>query len=121
MVWLLGAGLAGSAGLTQKPGQPSAPIQNPGQAAPDPFGQQGDPNSKINLPPFASSEEKQVKMREEERQKRLIADTDRLLALVTQLHEDVAKTDRHILSIDVVKRADEIEKLAHSVKEREKG
>ncbi len=123
MVCLLGAGLAGSAGLTQKPGQPTSPIQNPGLAAPpDPFGQQpGDPNSKLNLPPFASQEEKQAKMREEERQKRLIADTDKLLALATQLHEDVAKTDRHILSIDVVKRADEIEKLAHSVKEREKG
>jgi hypothetical protein len=123
MVWLVAAGLAGSVGRTQKPGQPPAPILNPGQAAPpDPFGQQpGDPNSKINLPPFASQEEKQAKMREEERQKRLIADTDKLLALATQLHADVAKTDRHILSVDVVRRADEIEKLAHSVKEREKG
>jgi hypothetical protein len=122
IVGVLGAGLAGSAGLTQKPGLPPAPIQNPGQAAPDPFGQQpGDPNSKINLPPFASQEEKQAKMREEDRQRRLVADTDKLLVLATQLHEDVAKTDRHILSIDVVKRADEIEKLAHSVKEREKG
>jgi len=121
MVWLLGAGLAGGVGLTQRPGQNPAPIQNPGQAAQDPFGQQSDPNSKTNLPPFASQEEKQAKMREEERQKRLIADTDKLLELATQLHQDVAKTDRHILSIDVVKRADEIEKLAHSVKEREKG
>jgi hypothetical protein len=118
MVWLLAAGLAGSAGRPQKPGQNPSPIQNPGQAAPDPL---GDPNSKMNLPPFASQEEKQAKMREEERQKRLVADTDRLLALATQLHADVARTDRHILSIDVVKRADEIEKLAHSVKEREKG
>jgi hypothetical protein len=121
MVGLLGVGLAGNIGRSQKGQNPPQPAQNPGQAAPDPFGQQGDPKSKIELPPFANNEDKQAKMRDAERQKRLVADTDRLLELVTQLHADVAKTDRHILSVDVGKRADEIEKLAHSVKEREKG
>lgn len=65
--------------------------------------------------------EKQAKARNNDRQRRLVSDTEKLLALATSLHEDVAKTDKNVLSLDVVKRADEIEKLAHSVKERMKG
>ncbi len=64
---------------------------------------------------------KQEKLRQDERQKRLISDSDKLLALATQLHEEVAKTDKNILSVDVIRRADEIERLAHTVKERMKG
>jgi hypothetical protein len=33
----------------------------------------------------------------------------------------VDKSDKNTLSLDVVRKADEIEKLAHSVKERMKG
>ncbi len=59
--------------------------------------------------------------RNTERQKRLVADTEKLLSLATELKQDVDKTDKNTLSVDVVKKADEIEKLAHSVKERMKG
>jgi hypothetical protein len=80
------------------------------------------PKTAADDPPFGKSpDEKQAKLRSEERQRRLVADTDRLLTLATQLHEDVTKTDKNIMSLDVVKRADEIEKLAHGVKERMKG
>ncbi len=72
-------------------------------------------------PAIRTIEVKQQHARNEERQKRLVADTDKLLALATQLHDDVGKTDKNILSLDVVKRAEEIEKLAHSVRERMKG
>lgn len=71
------------------------------------------------LPPGQA--EKQAKAQNDERQKRLVADTEKLLTLATQLHEDVAKTNKNVMSIDVIKRADEIEKLAHSVKERMRG
>ena len=75
-----------------------------------------------NHSPFAEqAAEKQVAARNDDRQKRLEADTDKLLQLATQLHEDVAKTNKNVLSVDVVKRAQEIEKLAHDVKERMKG
>jgi hypothetical protein len=66
-------------------------------------------------------EEQQEKARSTERQKRLVADTEKLLALATELKTDVDKTNKNILSLDVIKKADEIEKLAHSVKERMKG
>jgi hypothetical protein len=121
IIGLVVAGLAGNVGSSQKGQNPSPPAQNPGLSPPDPFQQPGEPKNKIDMPPFGSNDDKQAKLREEDRQKRLVADTEKLLTLATQLHEDVAKTDRHILSLDVVKRAEEIEKLARSVKEREKG
>ncbi len=66
-------------------------------------------------------EEKQAQLRNTDRQKRLVADTDKLLALATDLKAQVDKSTKDTLSVDVIKKADEIEKLAHSVKERMKG
>jgi hypothetical protein len=51
-----------------------------------------------------------------ERQKKLAADTDKLLALATDLKKEVDKTNKDILSVDVVKKAEEIEKLARNMK-----
>ena len=65
--------------------------------------------------------EQQEKLRNNDRQKRLVADTDKLLALATDLKAQVDKSTKDTLSVDVIKKADEIEKLAHSVKERMKG
>ena len=81
-----------------------------------------DPKDKGDTDPTIKSiEQRQARARNDDRQKRLVSDTDKLLALATQLHEDVGKTDKNILSLDVVKRAEEIEKLARSVKERMRG
>jgi hypothetical protein len=48
-------------------------------------------------------------------------DTDRLLRLSAELKAYVDKSSQNTLSLDVVKKAEEIEKLAHSVKEKMKG
>jgi hypothetical protein len=56
-----------------------------------------------------------------ERQADIKRDTEKLLKLATELKESVDKTTESTLSLDVVKRAEEIEKLAHSVKEKMKG
>lgn len=66
-------------------------------------------------------QEQQARSRNSERQRRLVEDTDKLLALATQLKQDVSKTNKDVMSVDVIKKADEIEKLAHNVKERMKG
>ncbi len=55
-----------------------------------------------------------------ERQAKLKADTDKLLELATQLKQQVDKSNENVLSLDVIKKAQEIEKLAHSVQERMK-
>ena len=61
-----------------------------------------------------------TKKANKERQAEIQKDTERLLKLATELKEYVGKSDENILSINVVKKADEIEKLAHSVKEKMK-
>lgn len=65
--------------------------------------------------------EKMEKARQVDRQKQLVRDTDKLLDLAKQLKEQVDKSDKDTLSIDVVKKATEIEKLAKSVKDRMRG
>jgi hypothetical protein len=57
----------------------------------------------------------------EQRQAELKRDAERLLKLSTELKEYVDKSNQNILSLDVIKKADEIEKLAHSVKTRMRG
>jgi hypothetical protein len=91
----------------------------PGRQAPQKPGLGNTPDD--SSPLDAGRAEKQEKLRNDDRQKRLVADTDKLLALATDLKQQVDKTDKEILSVDVIKKADEIEKLAHSVKERMKG
>jgi len=57
----------------------------------------------------------------EERQAQLKRDADHLFKLATELKAFVDKSSENTLSLDVVKKAEEIEKLAHSVKEKMKG
>ena len=66
-------------------------------------------------------EQKMSERRNEERQKTLVADTDRLLNLAQQLKSEVDKSSKDQLSVDVYKRAEQIEKLARSVKEKMRG
>ena len=61
------------------------------------------------------------KKRNVARQQDIKKDTDKLLELATELKQYVDKTNQDILSMDVIKKADEIEKLARSVREKMKG
>jgi len=56
-----------------------------------------------------------------ERQTSLKNDTDKLVRLAGELKEYVDKSNENMLSLDVIKKAEEIEKLARSVKEKMKG
>jgi hypothetical protein len=49
------------------------------------------------------------------------ADTDKLLKLSVELKDYVDKADENVLSLDVIKKAEEIEKLAKSVKDKMRG
>ena len=109
-------GLAAGTGGTQNTGPLPSTIPSASQS-----GNPLDRGRDREMSPFGNPAEKQAKQRNDDRQRRLVSDTERLLALATSLHEDVAKTDKNVLSLDVVRRADEIEKLARSVKERMKG
>lgn len=54
------------------------------------------------------------------RQKQIGADSAKLLKLATELKTEVDKTTKDTLSLNVIRKADEIEKLAHDVKEEMK-
>jgi hypothetical protein len=56
-----------------------------------------------------------------ERVAALKTDTDKLLKLSVELKAYVDKSDENVLSLDVIKKAEEIEKLAKSVKDKMKG
>jgi hypothetical protein len=71
-------------------------------------------------PEEAQLERDRVKALNKDRQQKLKNDTDKLLQLATELKEYVDKTNENILSVDVIKKTDEIEKLAKSVREKMK-
>ena len=107
--------LSGGQVIPQQPSmQPPGGRQMPGMPGHD---NSADPNDPLG----PHREEQQAKLRNMDRQKRLVADTDKLLSLATDLKAQVDKSTKDTLSVDVIKKADEIEKLAHSVKERMKG
>ncbi len=58
--------------------------------------------------------------RNEARQQQIVKDTSKLLALATELKSDVDKTNKDVLSLDVIRKADEIEKLSKNIKEHMK-
>jgi hypothetical protein len=56
-----------------------------------------------------------------ERQAAIKSDAEKLLKLAVELKASVDKSNENLLSMDVVKKAEEIERLAHSVKDKMKG
>ncbi len=62
-----------------------------------------------------------LKKQNSQRQQDIKKDTDQLLELATELKEYVDKTNENIISLDVIKKAEQIEKLAHAVKDKMKG
>ncbi len=66
-------------------------------------------------------EQQQIRSRNSDRQRRLVSDTDKLVTLVKELKEEVESSEKPLEPNDVQRRAEEIEKLAKSVKDRMKG
>jgi hypothetical protein len=101
-----GTPTGGRSGRTQ-PTQPQP--QQPGPISPE----LGSNDGKL--------EHDQAKLRNMDRQKQIVADTQKLVTLANELQADVQKSNKDMLSLDVIRKADEIEKLAKSVRDRMKG
>lgn len=100
----------------------------PRAAQQQPYPSQAPPHIGDTNPPASDDEDARSRLTKEmakkaakERVAALKHDTDRLLKLSVELKESVDKSDENVLSVDVIKKAEEIEKLAHSVKEKMKG
>jgi len=83
--------------------------------------QQLPPIAPERLPNDGRIEHDQAKLRNADRQRQIVADTQKLVELANQLNAAVEKSNKDMLSLDVVRKADEIEKLAKSVREKMKG
>jgi hypothetical protein len=105
-----------------------------GAAPPGQHATSGDPNKSLILPEANRPPDmnEQMKMREQqakqqnyaaanaERLKQIAEDSTLLLKLATELKAEVDKTTKDMLSVSVIRKADEIERLAHNMKEKMK-
>jgi hypothetical protein len=106
---LLTAGLAARLG-----GQSSMPGQNPKLPQDQKTAPDASPEN-----PIAPSAEKRIL---EENQKDIKKKVEKLYDLATELKAEVDKTDSSkVLSLNLVRKAEEIEKLARDIKNRSKG
>ena len=100
--------------FAQNANQPDTTVM---QAQVDPqFGQ----HRNHQTPDEEKIERDMARERTKQRQQKLKEDTDKLLKLATELKEYVDKTNDQVLSLDVLKKTDEIEKLARSVRDKMK-
>jgi hypothetical protein len=94
---------------------PPARGQNPIPKAPNPASTPGT-DSDNSQPP--NVDKKLLEENDKDMKKKVL----QLYELASQLKEQVEKTDSSkVLSLDLVKKAEEIEKLAHDIKNRTKG
>ncbi len=69
-------------------------------------------------PPLPNADKKILEDNDKDMKKKV----DRLYQLATELKEEVEKTDSSkVLSLNLMKKAEEIEKLAHEIRNRSKG
>jgi hypothetical protein len=101
--------------LTSTPAQQTPQLP---EIAPPPGARQG-PDNTPSIPP--EMQKRMEKQANQQRQTDLKRDADKLFKLSSELKDYVDKTNENILSLDVIKKADEIEKLAHSVKTKMRG
>jgi hypothetical protein len=100
----IGSRLVGEPRQGQNPTRPTPPVpgQNPDETPP------GVPNADKKI---LENNDKDMKKKVEQ-----------LYELASQLKAEVEKTDSSkVLSLDLVRKAEEIEKLAHDIKNRSKG
>lgn len=74
-------------------------------------------------PPVATGDDAQRQQAiaaNEQRQVEIRRDTEKIAELTEELKEYLAKTDQGVMSVDAIKKAEQIEKLAHSVKSKMK-
>lgn len=65
-------------------------------------------------------EDRQQREANKKRQDDIRDDTEKLYQLATELKAAVEKSNEHVLSLDVLKKAEEVEKLAKKIKDKMK-
>lgn len=68
--------------------------------------------------PAKQTKEEKAAAAENLRKHQIADESTQLLAMAIALKKEVDKTNKDMLSVNVIRKADEIEKLAHTVKEK---
>jgi hypothetical protein len=104
-------------GLTANAVSAQVPVIRPPQT-PVP-GQPGQPpTSETEGPPLGTADKKILENNDKDMKKKV----EELYQLAKELKDEVEKTDSSkVLSLNLVRKAEEIEKLAHDIKNRSKG
>lgn len=107
--------VAGAAGMVTV-GAWLASGQDPSQRSPSRTTASGD------VPPDATLDPKRAKAILEQNQKDIKKDIEKLFQLASELKEQAEKTDATtVLSLAMLRKTEEIEKLAHTIRDRTKG
>jgi len=111
----LGVLCAGAVACVAQDGHP-ATTQNPAPAV------QSAPNAAQDMKAQPAKETGQDKAAtaEGDKKKQIADESTQLLSMALALKAEVDKTTKDTLSLNVIRKADEIEKLAHTVKEKMK-
>lgn len=70
--------------------------------------------------PVKQTKPQKASAADDERKKQISDESTQLLALAVALKAEVDKTNKDVLSLNVIRKADEIEKMARTVKEKMK-
>jgi len=78
----------------------------------------GDPSPGRGTTPTSSDEifKQQAIAANQQRQVEIRRDTEKMAALMQELRDYLATSDQGVVSVDAIKKAEQIEKLAHSIK-----
>lgn len=107
------------AGTAQNPTTPGGALRMDKVNLPTPNNQLPDPNAQMHMHD-QQTRQQNFAAANAERKKQIAEDTVKLLKLAIDLKAEVDKTTKDTLSLNVIRKADEIEKLAHNVKEKMK-
>ncbi len=113
--------LAASAGVRtgvvhgQLSGQTGTSAASPASHLPGSGGNPMGPGLDVGDSPFADTTRQR---RNDDRQRRIVSDTQRLVALANQLKTEIALSGAESMTPEMLHQMDEIEKLAKSVKDK---
>jgi len=103
----------------QNPVPPGGFLRTDKVDLPTPINQAPDANAQMEMRDQQAKQQNLVPANVE-RRKQIADDTARLLKLAAELKAEVDKTTKDTLSLSVIRKADEIERLAHGIKEKMK-
>ena len=117
---LSGTGVPGGRGIIAAQRSPAMNSGRPIDPPPAPLGQTPPPGVLDRGGATSPEEQERDRQMADARRKRVAADVDRMAALSNELKADLDEAGKDELSLDVIKKAQEIEKLARDLQKRMK-